>query len=112
MAIYRGRSPPSLPPAVPPDVVDAARDTLGAAIAAAETLPADLAAVVVGVAREAFISGMQVGAVISAVIAFGVAVLAVVTLRSIQPSGAEPQTGVADPGPRATANLWTDTEAC
>ena len=55
---------------------------------------------------------MQVGAVISAVIAFGVAVLALATLRSIEPSGAEAEPGVADHGPRPTPNLRTDTEAC
>ncbi len=111
IAIYRGQVAASLPPTVPPDVAEAARDTLGAAIAAAATLPADLGAVVIGIVREAFIHGMQLGAVISAVVAFGVAGLALATLRSIDSSGAE-EADAADPGARVAPNLRTDTEAC
>ena len=111
IAIYRGQVAASLPPTVPPDVAEAARDTLGAAIAAAATLPADLGAVVIGIVREAFIHGMQLGAVISAVVAFGVAGLALATLRSIDSSGAK-EADAADPRARVAPNLRTDTEAC
>ena len=42
-----------------PDVVDVARDTLGAAMAVAAELPGQLGAAVVSVASEAFVEGMQ-----------------------------------------------------
>jgi hypothetical protein len=71
-----------LPAAIPAEAAAAARDTLGGAVAVASQLPDPLGAVVLQVAREAFVQGMQLSAVIAAVVAVGLAILVVVTLSS------------------------------
>ncbi|MDQ3938555.1 MAG: MFS transporter [Chloroflexota bacterium] len=82
VAIYRGELASGLPSGVPADLASAARDTLGGALAVAGQLPAELGAALLGVAREAFVAGMHLTAAIAAVVAIGLAVLAVVALRS------------------------------
>lgn len=67
-AVYRHEVPASAP--------DAARETLGGALAVADRVPG-LAAV----AREAFTSGMRGAALAGAVVLAGAAVLAALTLR-------------------------------
>jgi DHA2 family multidrug resistance protein-like MFS transporter len=83
VALYRGHIADALPAGVPADATVVARDTLGGAVAVAGQLPAQLGAAVLGVARDAFVHGMQVATTISAVIAVGVAILAVVMLRNV-----------------------------
>jgi DHA2 family multidrug resistance protein-like MFS transporter len=83
VALYRGHIADALPAGVPADATVVARDTLGGAVAVAGQLPAQLGAAVLDVARDAFVHGMQVATTISAVIAVGVAVLAVVMLRNV-----------------------------
>jgi DHA2 family multidrug resistance protein-like MFS transporter len=85
VAIYRATLGAELPAEIPAAAADAARDTLGAAVAAADSLPDALGATVLGVARDAFVAGMQLTAAIAAVVAAGLAVLALVMLRP--PSG-------------------------
>ena len=85
IAIYRGGVADALPAAIPDAVAEAATDTLGGAIAAAAALPEALGAIVVQVASAAFVQGMQVAAIISAVTAVGVAVLVLTTLRDARP---------------------------
>lgn len=80
VAIYRDELA-SLPANVPEGVAAAARDTLGAAVSVAEQLPDDVAAVVLDLARDAFVSGLHLTSVIAAVIAAGIAVVAAVMLR-------------------------------
>jgi DHA2 family multidrug resistance protein-like MFS transporter len=79
VAVYRG----SLPgvPGVPADVLEAARATLGGAVAIAPVLPEQLAAQLVDAAREAFTNGLQVAAAISAVGSMGLALFTAVMLR-------------------------------
>jgi len=88
VALYRGHLVDGLPAGVPADAAVAARDTLGGAVAVAGQLPGQLGAAVLDVARTGFVEGMQVAATISAVLAIGVAILAVVLLRNVG-SGAE-----------------------
>jgi DHA2 family multidrug resistance protein-like MFS transporter len=88
VAIYRGEMADALPADVPPAAADAARDTLGAAVASAEHLPEPLGTTVVEVAREAFVHGMQLTAGLAAIVALGLAVLTVRALRHV-PSGNE-----------------------
>jgi DHA2 family multidrug resistance protein-like MFS transporter len=83
VALYRGHIADALPAGVPADATIVARDTLGGAVAVAGQLPAQLGAAVLDVARDAFVHGMQVATTISAVIAVGVAILAVVVLRNV-----------------------------
>jgi DHA2 family multidrug resistance protein-like MFS transporter len=88
VALYRGHVGAGLPAGIPADAAAAARDTLGGAVAVAGQLPGQLGAAVLGVARDAFVQGMQVAATISAVLAVAVAILAVVMLRNVG-SGAD-----------------------
>ncbi len=89
VAIYRGQLTASLPPAIPADLAAAARDTLGAAVAVAAQLPADVGAVVLALAREAFVAGMQLSALLAAVVAVALAIIALVGLRSAPAAGAD-----------------------
>jgi DHA2 family multidrug resistance protein-like MFS transporter len=88
IALYRGHMAAGLPAGVPADAAVAARDTLGGAVAVAGQLPGQLGFALLDVARDAFVQGMQVAATISAVLAVGVAILAVVMLRNVG-SGAD-----------------------
>jgi DHA2 family multidrug resistance protein-like MFS transporter len=88
VAIYRGRLTEALPADVPVGAAEAARDTLGGALAVAEQLPGQLGSAVIDLARDAFVQGMQVATMISATLAVGIAILAVVMLRNVG-SGAE-----------------------
>jgi DHA2 family multidrug resistance protein-like MFS transporter len=87
VAIYRGEVAGGLPSSIPTAAVQAARDTLGGAAGAAAGLPATLGTEVLDVARNAFVHGMQIAAAISLVVAVGVAILALVTLRDVDTSG-------------------------
>ncbi len=82
VAIYRSEVASDLPASVPAGAADAARDTLGGAVAVAAELPGELGATVLNVAQEAFVAGMHLTSGIATVIAFGLAILAVVALRN------------------------------
>jgi DHA2 family multidrug resistance protein-like MFS transporter len=92
IAIYRGEVADGLPAGVPAEAAMIARDTLGGAVGVAGQLPGQLGTIVLEVAREAFVQGMQVAAGISAVMAIAVAVIALVVLRNMT-AGAEPDAG-------------------
>jgi MFS transporter, DHA2 family, multidrug resistance protein len=96
-ALYRGQVADGIPAGVPPDAADAARDTLGGAVAAAEQLPDPLAGELLDAAREAFTLGLQAAALASAVIAAATAVVAAILLRRV---GAEPHRE-DEPAPRS-----------
>jgi DHA2 family multidrug resistance protein-like MFS transporter len=103
VAIYRGELTDRLPTSVPGDAAAVARDTLGSAVAMAEQLPGQIGATVLDTAREAFVHGMQLTSTIAAVIAVGLALLAVVALRNVRSeSEASPGTDTdADASPAA-----------
>ncbi|WP_431906588.1 MFS transporter [Nonomuraea jabiensis] len=86
-AVYRARISGELPGGLPPEAVAAGSDSLDGAVSAARGLPDELAAQVLAPAREAFAGGLNVAAVIAAVIAGGAAILALLRLRHIPPSG-------------------------
>jgi DHA2 family multidrug resistance protein-like MFS transporter len=81
-AVYRGELASELPSGLPGVAVDAARDTLGAAVAAGAVLPTDLGAALVETARHAFVSGMHITAAFAAAVAVGLAGLTIVGLRT------------------------------
>ena len=83
VAIYRSGLADALPAGIPAQAAAAARDTLGGGVAAAQQLPADIGAALLGASREAFTTGLQVTAGISAVVAVGIAVVATVMLRDV-----------------------------
>jgi DHA2 family multidrug resistance protein-like MFS transporter len=107
VALYRQEVATDLPAAVPAGAAMAARDTLGGAVAVAGHLPGGLAATVLDVARDAFLHGMQVAASISAIIAFTVAVLAVLLLREIRGGSA----GSGSPVDESAGTDWASSQS-
>ena len=91
VAIYRNDVAQSLPAGVPVQAEAVVRDTLGSAVAVAGQLPDRLGAAVIDTAREAFVHGMQLTSGIATLVAIGLAILAVIMLRShgAPSSGAE-----------------------
>jgi DHA2 family multidrug resistance protein-like MFS transporter len=83
-AVYRDQIDDAVPAGVPPEVASAARDTLGAAVAAGAELPDRLAPELVDAAREAFTQALQVAAALSAAVAVGAAILAVAMLQRVR----------------------------
>ena len=80
IAIYRAAMA-GVGTGVPPEALEAARGTLGGAVAAAEQLPAQVSETLLAAAREAFTQGLRVSAAISALLALGLAVFTSRTLR-------------------------------
>jgi MFS transporter, DHA2 family, multidrug resistance protein len=87
-SLYRCAMGRAVLPGVPPEVAEAARGTLGGALAVAARLPDPLGAALLGTAREAFTQGLRLAAVVSAavaVLAAAVAALAMDRLRGTRP---------------------------
>ena len=80
-SVYRGELRDGLPGDVPPWAAEAARETVGGAVAAAGRLPDPLDADVLDAALAAFNRGLQVTAATSAVIAAALVPLALLLLR-------------------------------
>ncbi len=83
-AIYRSGIADGIPSGVPAPVAEIARDTLGGAVEVAGQLPDRLGSVLLDAANGAFIQGIHLSALISAIGALALAVFAVVTLRGIR----------------------------
>jgi DHA2 family multidrug resistance protein-like MFS transporter len=97
-AIYRRAMAGSVLDGIPFEAAEAARDTLGGALAVAGQWPG-LGTALLDTARRAFTSGLQVTAIASALIVVGMAILVVVLLRDVR-SASEPLPGR---GPDAAA---------
>jgi MFS transporter, DHA2 family, multidrug resistance protein len=102
VAIYRGELADRLPAELPAGAAAAARDTLGGAVAVAGELPGRLGAVVLQTAREAFVEGMRISSGIAAVVAVGLAILALVMLRD-RPAASAAEDADTDPAAAAAA---------
>jgi DHA2 family multidrug resistance protein-like MFS transporter len=89
-AIYRGQLAERLPAGLSAETTAVARDTLGAAVALAETLPQELSQPLLEVSREAFVRGVHVVAAIAAIVAIGAALLVLVVLRREPARGEAP----------------------
>jgi DHA2 family multidrug resistance protein-like MFS transporter len=90
-SIYRSQLAGGLPAGILPKAATAARDTLGAAVAAAGRVPRLPGHVLLGAARQAFTEGLHVAFAVSAAAMLGAAVLAVIRLRHLGPE--------TEPGP-------------
>jgi len=86
-AVYRSAVVDAVPAEVPAAAADAARDTLGGALAAAQQLPGDLGAGLVEAGQTAFVQAFHFATGLGAVIALGVAILVATLLREVH-SGA------------------------
>ncbi len=83
-AVYRARMTDDMPAELPSGASDAARDTLAAATAVSDQLPAAAGADLLETAKVAFTTGFQITALTSmAVVAVG-AILAAVLLRNVR----------------------------
>jgi DHA2 family multidrug resistance protein-like MFS transporter len=87
-AVYRGMMADMVPRGVPVEAAEAARGTLGGALAMAEQLPQALGADLVSAAREAFTEGLELTASIGAILALATAAMAAVVLRGARAGGA------------------------
>jgi DHA2 family multidrug resistance protein-like MFS transporter len=92
-ALYRAEVADKVPAAVPVAAADAARDTLGGAIAIAQSLPAALGDAVVAAAQLAFVDALHLVAAVAAVGALITAIVAAAALRSV-PARSEPTGGI------------------
>ena len=88
-AVYRTEVADRLPPGLPAEVADAARDTLGGAVAIAQTLPEALRDSLVATAQIAFIDAIHFVAAVAAFGAIVTAIGAAIVLRSV-PARTEP----------------------
>lgn len=91
VAVYRGEITDTLPGGLPEGTAAAARDSLDGAVSAAGKLSPDVATSVLEPARAAFTSGLNLGALVAAVIAAAGAALAFARLRQVPPTGAPEQ---------------------
>ena len=82
-AIYRGEVADSLPAGTSPAVADAARDTLGGALAIAHTLPGEVGARVVAAAQLAFVDSLHFVAVVAGISAIVTAIAAAAALWKV-----------------------------
>lgn len=103
-AVYRGQMADRMPEVVPEAAAGVARDTIGGAAAAAGRLPTDVGGPLMDAAGRAFVSGMQLTAVVSAVLISGVAAMVAMLLRNHRPGdghAVEPVVGSSRPGRRS-----------
>ena len=82
-AVYRSEVADRLPAGVPAGAADAARDTLGGAVAIAQTLPGELGAALVAVAQSAFVDALRFVAAVAVAGAVVTAIGAALALRSV-----------------------------
>jgi DHA2 family multidrug resistance protein-like MFS transporter len=80
-AIYRARIGDAVPADVPAGAAEAARESLGGAVAAGDALPAPVAAELVDAAASAFTAGFQAAALTGAIVAAVAAALCASVLR-------------------------------
>jgi MFS transporter, DHA2 family, multidrug resistance protein len=102
--VYRTEITELLPSEIPGQVADAARDTLGGALAIAQTLPGDLGAALVAVAQTAFVDALHFVAAIAAILAAATAIIVSAALWKV-PARSEPQ---SEEGPGSTAVVATE----
>jgi MFS transporter, DHA2 family, multidrug resistance protein len=103
-AVYRLAMWDAIPGGVAPEAREAARSTLGGAVAVANQLPGQLGAELLGTAREAFAQAFEITAAISAAVSLITAVGVMILLRRVQAGAklheepaSEPSVQVATP---------------
>jgi MFS transporter, DHA2 family, multidrug resistance protein len=96
-AVYRTEVADLLPTGIPAEVADAARDTLGGALAIAQTLPDALGSALVAAAQTAFVDAIHFVAAVSAVGAVVTAIAAAVALRSVAARSEPAAEGTPEP---------------
>jgi DHA2 family multidrug resistance protein-like MFS transporter len=111
-AVYRRQVADSVPAGVPPAETETAKDTLAGAVETAETLPGRLGTDLLDAAGEAFVQGMQVAALTSAVIAAVMAALTLFFLRHVGAGSEQDESKAPEPtGSPAPATAAAVAEA-
>lgn len=87
-AVYRRDIARSMPGTIPAEAADAARDTLGNALAVAARLPGQLGTELADVARAAFTHALRTTAVTGTVIIVALAIIVVAVLGHLKPRAA------------------------
>jgi MFS transporter, DHA2 family, multidrug resistance protein len=87
-AIYRSAMASAVPAGVPHSVAEAARDTLGGAVAVAQQLPGETGTALLAIAGDAFSRAFEITVGICGAIAVAAAMLAAILLRGVG-NGAE-----------------------
>lgn len=87
-AVYRGQV--DVPPEVPAEPSAAAQESVVGAVAAAERLGGGIGAQLLDNAREAFTTALNTVASVSTVLYLGAALVALITLRHVRPTGEAP----------------------
>jgi MFS transporter, DHA2 family, multidrug resistance protein len=82
-ALYRGEVADTVPAGIPSEAAEAARDSLGGAVAAGDELPEASAPELVDAASDAFTQALQLAATLSAAVLIAAAVLAWGLLRRV-----------------------------
>lgn len=85
-AVYRSRMLDAVPSGLPAAATEAARGTVGGAVAMARQLPGELGTTLLDAARDAFVQGLQLSATISAVVLMAACIVAVTALRQVKTS--------------------------
>src|SRR4029453_3758292 len=80
IAVYRSQVAAAIPPGISPEVAKAVQETLGGAVGGAWRSPGQIGVALLGTAYEAFIQGLQLTAVIGAVVMISLAFLTAVML--------------------------------
>jgi DHA2 family multidrug resistance protein-like MFS transporter len=80
-AVYRSRIAGAIPADVPASVADAARDSIGGAVAATDGLTGRAGADLLDAARDAFTSALHAAATVGAIVMVATAVLMIAVLR-------------------------------
>jgi DHA2 family multidrug resistance protein-like MFS transporter len=88
-AVYRSTMAHALPAGVPPQAAEAARSTLGGALAEAGRLVGPVGTELMDSARQAFVRALEVASAISAGVSLMTAILIVVLLRGVR-AGSQP----------------------
>src|SRR6266540_2520554 len=107
VAVYHARMADAIAASVPSAAAAVARDTLAGATAAAHSLPDQLAAALLAVARDGFTGGLHTVAAVSAVLLAGIALVIVTTLRHL-PLSAKPTKSIPTNVRRYTRPPWPD----
>jgi MFS transporter, DHA2 family, multidrug resistance protein len=82
-AVYRRDMAGAIPAGVPAEAADAARDTLGSALAVGARLPGQAGTELIELARAAFSHALQISVIAAAVLVTALGVVVVVTLKHI-----------------------------
>jgi DHA2 family multidrug resistance protein-like MFS transporter len=88
--VYRSQVATVLPLGVSPEAAQAIQETLAGAVTVAGQLPDPVGAALLSTAYEAFIQGLQLTAIIGAVVMIGLTILTAVMLRRM-PTPSEPE---------------------